>query len=121
GGEIMGIASGVSGMIIFHAETVRVGNLALETPMVFTFQQTLSNHGCMGPRSIIPTGAGVFYLSDDGFYRYASPPDAVGRELVDNTFLDDITRNEIYNVYGTEYPNRKIVYWAYRSSSNTID
>jgi hypothetical protein len=119
GGEIMGIAGGNSGVVIFHAESIRVGNLALETPLVFTFEQTLSNHGCMAPRSIVTTAVGVFYLSDDGFYRYSVPPVGVGRERIDNTFLDDIDRQEIYNVYGSEDPNRKVVYWAYRSKANT--
>lgn len=120
GGEIMGFAGGVNGCIIFHAESVRRGNLALETPMVMTFQQTLTNHGCMAPKSVVPTGSGIYYLSDDGFYRYNEPaPAGIGLERVDNTFIADISRQEIYNVWGSEDPNRKIVYWAYRSIANT--
>jgi hypothetical protein len=121
GGEIMTIIGGVRGMIIFHAETVRVGNLALDTPMVFTFEQTLQNHGCMGPKTAITTGHGAFYLSDDGFYKYGVPPIGIGNERVDKTFLADIERRELYNVWGSEDPNRKIVYWAYRSAGNTIE
>lgn len=121
GGEIMGFAGGVNGCVIFHAESVREGKLALETPMVMTFQQTLTNHGCMAPKSVVPTGSGIYYLSDDGFYRYGAPPVGIGIERVDNSFIDDISRQEIYNVYGSEDPNRKIVYWAYRSISNTLE
>ncbi|MDW6020239.1 hypothetical protein SAZ10_00520 [Mesorhizobium sp. BAC0120] len=119
GGEIMGFAGGVNGCVIFHAESVREGRLALDTSMVMTFQQTITNHGCMAPQSVVATGSGIFYLSDDGFYRYNNPvPDGIGVERIDNTFLNDISRQEIYNVYGSEDPNRKIVYWAYRSLEN---
>ncbi|MGO4842820.1 hypothetical protein AB4144_62165, partial [Rhizobiaceae sp. 2RAB30] len=83
-----------------------------------TFKQTLTNHGCMAPKSVVATGAGIFYLSDDGFYRYGAPPTGIGIERIDNTFINDISRQEIYNVYGSEDPNRKIVYWAYRSIAN---
>ncbi|BCH30278.1 hypothetical protein MesoLjLc_22080 [Mesorhizobium sp. L-8-10] len=121
GGEIMGFAGGVNGCLIFHAESVREGNLALETSMVMTFKQTLTNHGCMAPKSVVATGSGIYYLSDDGFYRYGIPPVGIGVERVDNTFIDDISRQEIYNVYGSEDPNRKIVYWAYRSIANTLE
>ncbi len=120
GGEIMGFAGGVSGCLIFHAESVREGNLALETSMVMTFKQTLTNHGCMAPKSVVATGAGIFYLSDDGFYKYGVPPVGIGVERIDNTFIDDISRQEIYNVYGSEDPNRKIIYWAYRSIANNV-
>jgi hypothetical protein len=120
GGEIMGFAGGVNGCLIFHAESVREGNLALETSMVMTFKQTLTNHGCMAPKSVVATGSGIYYLSDDGFYRYGIPPVGIGVERIDNTFIDDISRQEIYNVYGSEDPNRKIVYWAYRSIANNV-
>ena len=69
----------------------------------------------------LATGSSIYYLSDDGFYRYGVPPTGIGVERVDNTFIDDISRQEIYNVYGSEDPNRKIVYWAYRSIANTLE
>lgn len=120
GGEIMGIAGGNKGCVIFHAESIREGTLALDTSLVMTFSQTVANHGCLAPRSIVQTGNGIYYLSDDGFYRYGAPPAPVGIERVDNFFLDDIQRSELYDVYGSEDPNRKVVYWAYRSTENTV-
>lgn len=119
GGEIVSIIGGASGLLVLQNELIRQGALALDTPLVMTFEETLINHGCLSPRSAVPTGHGTFYLSDDGFYKYNVPPEAVGRERVDNFFLDDVVRSEIYHMYGNEDPNRKIVYWAYRSTSNT--
>jgi hypothetical protein len=120
GGEIMGFAGGNKGCVIFHAESIREGTLALDTSLVMTFSQTVANHGCLAPRSIVQTGQGIFYLSDDGFYRYGTPPVPIGVERVDNFFLQDVDHTELFHVYGSEDPNRKIVYWAYRSNENTV-
>lgn len=121
GGEIMGVAGGNSGCVIFAAESIREGQLALDTSLVMTFTQTVANHGCLAPRSIIQTSSGIFYLSDDGFYRYSNPvPVGIGKERVDNFFLSDIQHSDLFDVYGSEDPTRKIVYWAYRSTENTL-
>ena len=103
-----------------RAESIREGSLALETPLVFQFKQTVPNHGCLAPRSIIATGAGIFYFSDDGFYKYGKPPQPIGVERIDRWFLENIQNSDIYDVYGGEDPNRKIVYWAFRSIDNPI-
>lgn len=119
GGEIMGFSGFEKGGIIFHENCIREGALALDTALIMTFRKTVENHGCVAPKSIVTTGAGVFYLSQDGFYRYGSPPVPIGNERVDRFFINDVATDELYNVYGTEDPVRKIVYWAYRSRANT--
>lgn len=122
GGELMAIVGGISGMVIFQAETLWEANLALDTSMVMTFQQTVTSHGCLAPKSAVATAQGIFYLSDDGFYKYGKPPIPIGENRVDQFFLDDIdNESEIYNVWGHEDPKRKVVYWAYRSIGNTTD
>jgi hypothetical protein len=118
GGEIMGTAVTNDGLVIFSAENIREGNLALDTPLVFNFKSSIANHGCLAPRSIVSSGAGIFYLSDDGFYKYGKPPIPIGNERVDGWFQDNIQRTDIYDLYGGEDPNRKLIYWAFRSSSN---
>lgn len=118
GGEIMGTAVGPTGLVIFSAENIREGDLALQTPLVFNFSMKVQNHGCLAPRSIITTGEGIFYLSDDGFYKYGTPPSPIGIERVDKWFHDNIIYTDIYDVYGGEDPQRKVVYWAFRSASN---
>ena len=120
GGEIMGCAAGPDGIVIFAAESLREGALSLETPLVFQFKQTVPNHGCLAPRSIVASGAGIFYFSDDGFYKYGKPPQPIGVERIDRWFLENIQNSDIYDVYGGEDPNRKIVYWAFRSIDNQI-
>lgn len=118
GGEIMGTASGEKGIVIFQAESIREGHLALDTPLVFNFNSSVPNHGCLAPRSIIPTGAGIFYYSDDGFYKYGTPPIPIGIGRVDRWFFDNIQNADVYDIYGGEDPTRKVVYWAFRSTAN---
>lgn len=120
GGEIMNLASGPDGIVIFGAESLREGALALDTSLVFTFKQSVPNHGCLAPRGIVATGNGLFYFSDDGFYKYGQPPVPIGLARVDRWFLDNIQNSDVYGMYGTEDPNRKIVYWAFRSINNQI-
>lgn len=119
GGEIMGFSGFEKGGVIFHENCIREGALALDTSLIMTFRKTVENHGCVAPKSIVTTGAGIFYLSQDGFYRYGAPPTPIGNERVDRFFINDIATEETYNVYGSEDPVRKIVYWAYRSRANT--
>lgn len=119
-GEIMGVSAFSKGVLIFHEHNIREGMLALDTPLVMTFQKVVEQHGSHASKSIITTGNGTFYLSQDGFYRYGNPPVQIGVERVDRFFLNDVAFDESYNIFGTEDPERKIVYWAYRSKSNTL-
>jgi hypothetical protein len=50
----------------------------------------------------------------------AMPIAKLGRQD-EATLINDISRQEICNVCGSEDPNRKIVYWAYRSIANTLE
>lgn len=120
GGEIMGYSGYERGCVIFHENCIREGALALDTSLIMTFQKTVENHGVAAPKSIIPTGNGIFYLSQDGFYQYGSPPRAIGNERVDDFFINDVATDGLYGVYGSEDHTRKVVYWAYRSRENTI-
>lgn len=120
GGEIMATVSGSQGVVIFAAESIRKGSLALDSPLVFTFESSVPNHGCLAPRSVVASGAGIFYFSDDGFYKYGEPPVPIGVERIDRWFLENIQNSDIYDVYGGEDPMRKVVYWAFRSVENPV-
>lgn len=120
GGEIMGFSGYEKGCLIFHENCIREGSLALDTSLIMTFRKTVENHGAAAPKSIVPTGDGAYYLSQDGFYKYGYPPVAIGNERVDKFFVNDVAVDSLYNVYGSEDPTRKIVYWAYRSRENTL-
>ncbi|MFC0246408.1 hypothetical protein ACFOLL_04395 [Falsochrobactrum ovis] len=121
GGEIMGSCGFERGAVIFQENCIREMTLALTSPLVATFSKTVEAHGAVAPQSIVSTGSGIFYLALDGFYRYGTPPTPIGVERIDETFLADIALAELYQVFGSADPVRKIVYWAYRSKGNPIE
>lgn len=121
GGEIMGSSGFEKGAVIFQEKCIREMTLALDTPLVATFTKTVDAHGAVAPQSIVSTGNSIFYLALDGFYRYGNPPTPIGVERVDQTFLNDIALSELYQVFGSADPVRKIVYWAYRSKGNPVE
>lgn len=120
GGEIQGSAAGPNGIVIFQEHCIREGALSLDSPLVMIFKKMTDEHGAHAPRSIVTSGSGAFYLSQDGFYRYGNPPVPIGVDRVDRYFFNDVTPAEIFNVTGFEDPERKIVYWAYGSKDNVV-
>lgn len=121
GGEIMGSCGFERGAVIFQEKCIREMTLALTSPLVATFSKTVDAHGAVAPQSIVSTGNGIFYLALDGFYKYGVPPTPIGVERVDEAFLNDIALSELYQVFGSSDPVRKIVYWAYRSKGNPLE
>lgn len=119
-GEIMNIVGFEKGIVVFHEHCIREGVLDLSgNPLIMSFTKTVENHGTHARNSAVNTGAGTFYLSQDGFYRYSSgQPIKVGVERVDKFFFAECELNDTYFLYGAEDPARKIIYWAYRSREN---
>jgi hypothetical protein len=121
-GEIMAMSGFEKGIVIIHEHCIREGVLALDSALVMTFQKTIENHGIHARNSAVTTGAGTFYLSQDGFYRYATgqPPTRIGVERVDEFFFRDCALADTFYQFGWEDPARKIIYWAYRSTENQV-
>lgn len=117
GGDIFASVSFDRGSVIFQENVIREAMLALDTPLIMTFNKTVENHGTIARRSVVSTSAGIFYLALDGFYKYGAPPVAIGDERVDRYILDNVDINDLRNVVGGTDPVRKIVYWAYRTQN----
>lgn len=118
GGPIMGFAGFERGGVIFQETCIREQALALDSPLIFTMQKTVSDKGCVAPRSIVNTGDGVFYLSQLGFCQYGLPPTRIGESRVDDFFLNDVDLAFIDQVQGIADPNRNIVAWRYKSRAH---
>jgi hypothetical protein len=120
GGEIMNITGFEHGFVIFQEHCIREGSIT-GTNMIMSFNKTVNNMGVHARNSVVNTGAGIFFLSQDGFYRYNSggQPQPIGVSRVDIFFYTDCSLPDSYQTIGVEDPARKIVYWAYRSKENT--
>jgi hypothetical protein len=121
GGEVMAVSAFEKGSLIFQEDCIREAALALNTPLIMTFSKPVENHGALAPRGVVSTGSGVFYLAQDGFYKYGAPPTPIGAERVDRFFFEDVNNSEMNEVVGTEDPFRKVIYWAYNSNSGTTE
>jgi hypothetical protein len=89
---------------------------------IFRFDLVDKNRGAIAPRGHVAYGGQVFYLADDGFYRFtgaASEP--IGREKVDAFFFDDVDLNEINRITAAISPRRSLVCWSYQSGAGGSD
>ena len=118
GDPITGFVGFERGGLVFQRRAIREVIPALETDMIFQFRKTAEEHGCIAPSSIIRATDGVFYLSENGFYRYGTPPVNIGNNRVNKYFFDDINVGDTLLVQGVADPRYTRVYWRYRSSSH---
>ena len=118
GDDITGIVGFERGGLIFQRRSVREITPALNTSLIFQFQEIERSRGAIAPGSIINAGTEVFWLSDDGFHRYGRPTQSIGEERVNRTFFDDISTDQIPFVQGTVDPVKHIAYWRYSSVNN---
>lgn len=118
GGAIQAVAAFSQGSLIFQEDCINEASLAVNTPLIMTFTKAVENHGALAPQSVVSSAVGVFYLSQDGFYRYGAPPMNIGAERVNDFFFNDVALNEITEVVGTEDPYRSVIYWAYATNDS---
>lgn len=117
GDDITGIIGFEKGGLIFQQNAIREAIPALSTPLIWEFQKTEGARGTQAPRSIVKAGRDVFYLSNDGFYKYSQPSEPIGETRVNSTFLADASPPLLKMVQGAEDPAEHLIYWRYASTS----
>lgn len=115
GGDIMGFAGFERGAVVFQENAIREMSPAYETPMIFTFRKTEETRGAVAARSIVQAGTNIFFLTQDGFYRYGQPSEAIGKNRVDKWFRDTCDPLRFHLVEGMADPAKKVVYWRFKS------
>lgn len=87
-------------------------------PATFAFTPAEGVRGTPAPNSLVHFGNYVYYLGQDGFYRFdGSTSIPIGANKVDKTFYQLVDQNNLHRVDGCVDPINKIVYWAYPSTS----
>jgi hypothetical protein len=88
-------------------------------PATFAFLPAEGVRGTPASNSIIHFGAYVYYLGQDGFYRFdGSTSTPIGANKVDKTFYEMVDQNNMHRIDGCIDPLNKLVYWAFPSLSN---
>lgn len=119
GGWIQGLAGGLSaanGAILQERALWRM--VRASAPIVFSLDQVEGGRGTPAPNSIAQVGGSIFYLGEDGFYRFdgqSSVP--IGASRIDRTFFRTVDTSYFDRVSAAVDPVNKLVIWAYPASS----
>jgi hypothetical protein len=104
---------------IFFRHAVWRGNY-VGPPAIFDFFPTENVRGCPAPNSVVPIGALVWYLGEDGFYVFdgaSSTP--IGADKFDAWFWNNVNQTYLWNIVGAANVPIKCVFWAFPSTSST--
>jgi hypothetical protein len=118
--EVTGLVGGETGLVLTREGLLRMQYVG--APLVFTFDK-VSNLGCDFPGSVAARSADeVYYLSEDGFHRYAGGQVAnIGAQRVNDFFFSDFDRDAASRIACTIDPVRSLVVWSYGSKSADTD
>jgi len=119
-GEITGLVDSLANadVAIFFRHAVWRG-LFVGPPDVFDFFPTENVRGCPAPNSIVPLGAIVWYLGEDGFYNFdGAQSTPIGADKFDNWFFKNVNTAYLYNVVGAANVPNKVVMWAFPSTAS---
>lgn len=119
-GEITGVVDSLANadVAIFFRHAVWRG-LFVGPPDVFDFFPTENVRGCPAPNSIVPIGAIVWYLGEDGFYAFdGAQSTPIGTDKFDIWFWNLVNRQYLYNVIGAANVPGKMVMWAFPSTAS---
>lgn len=118
GGAVQRIIGGEVGWVFQERAITRMTRVA--APVTFQLDK-IADIGALTPQSVVKVGADVYFLSSDGFYKLSEGGgiQAIGKEKVDKTFLDDLDSNYAYRVTASYDPKNKLVIWSYPSVSAT--
>ncbi|WP_315731667.1 MULTISPECIES: hypothetical protein [unclassified Bradyrhizobium] len=117
GGIVRGIAGGTQSGVIFQDTSIRSMAYVAGAPYIFQIDRIAQDKGLYGPYSIIRAGENILFYASNGFHKIVpgSPPQPIGRERVDRTFLSDLDKGNLQLFMGAADPRSTRVYWAYKS------
>lgn len=120
-GDITGLAPNLAGCdcAVFFARGVQRMVYA-GPPDVFDFFPAENVRGCRAPNSIVPLGAIVYYLADDGFYAFdGNVSEPIGLNKVDKWFYSQVNQSFLWNVIGAADVINKAIVWIYPSAASS--
>lgn len=118
--EVVGLVGGETGLVLTREGLHRMTFVG--APLVFTFDK-VSNLGCDFAGSVAARSSDeVYYLSEDGFHRYAGGVvQNIGAQRVNEFFFSDFDRDSASRLACTIDPVRSLVVWSYGSKSADAD
>jgi hypothetical protein len=111
GGGITGLAGGEFGLIFQRSQVTRMTYIG--EPLIFQLDVLSPNIGCVAAGSIAQAGRQTFFLSERGFMVTDGNDVApIGDQIIDRTFLDSYSAQDLELIYSTVDPKQNIVVWV---------
>ena len=88
-------------------------------PTNFGFYPAEGVKGTPAPNSVVQFSNQVYYLGEDGFYRFDGTESfPIGADRIDKTFFADVNTQALYRVWAAIDPINKVILWAYPSTQS---
>lgn len=116
-GEITGIA-GDRYPIIFQERAVNRIDF-VGPPLVFRITTIAEQIGCIAPRSIVPKGFDVYFLSHEGFKRTdGNEVVNIGTDRVNQWFFDNVSEGDRFRTQGAVAWEKECIIWSFYPADN---
>ncbi len=122
-GEVRGLVSALTSgdVSIFLERGIVNGVFTADPDLVFSFDAVEGGRGLAAPDGLIQIGGLVYYIGEDGFYRFDGIQSApIGSQRVNDFFFRTADPNRIRLTRGFADPFRTILYWWF-VSVNSVD
>lgn len=116
GGKIQRIVPGQYG-VIFQENSIQLMEYS-GPPTIFTLREVDPGRGAISAQSVCWSGANVFYLSHDGFYRFGQGSTPIGTEKIDKWFFNEVSPAAVTDVRGVVDRTNKLVLWMFKTDSS---
>jgi hypothetical protein len=123
GGDVGPVAGGEHSAILLQDYAMRRMTYQPGNPVIFSFDRISEDIGITAPYSVVKAGQRIFFISNSGFQQSVdgAVPTPIGKERVDNTFIDDWDSENVQLTFGFPDPRGTRVYWAYKSVDGASD
>ncbi len=118
GGRVTGVAGGEVGYVM-QEYAIRRMRFLPGSDYVFSFEKVVDGKGCLSPYGYTTIGGYVYFVSEDGVYRYSGAGlEPIGAERVNRWFLNECDTTRLTSVYAVTDPYRPRIIWAFYSNPN---
>jgi hypothetical protein len=123
GGDVSAIAGGEHSAILLQDYAMRRMTYQPGNPVIFSFDRISEDVGILARYSVVKAGQRIFFISNSGFQQSidGSVPTPIGKERVDNTFIDEWDDDNVQLTFGFPDPRGTRVYWAYKTTNGAAD
>ena len=121
GGWVQKVVGGAEYGVIFQESTIR--RMEYEgSPIIFDLPAVERRRGTPIPNSVIGYGRFIFYISEEGFFRFnGSASEPIGVNRVDKTFWRQFDLADKQKVSATIDVVNKLVCWAFPANGGGTD